>query len=860
MGFKIVKQTTTEVEDRDPNLYVRRAEDSLRKRHYSEALTEMDKAINFAPQNKKNGYLFEKIKIYEAIGKDSTSIGFIKKHIGTFYHYLSLSDFYRVLAAFQKNVAHNGNELVGVLQANRIPAVLALTYQNSSDTSRSYFIHCAEYYMNNRQFIYALECLTVIVSKYGEDVDSVLSKARILRAQGKFNEALTEYTNAANFPKATVMVYQEIIHLLRQLGRSDAIRWAEAGLKRFTNHRDLLHLKAELLHLEGNYDACLETVEIILEYHPTDEKAIYYKGLAFDQKGKFFRANRYLRKANKLSGKYLIPKNNLRERFIFRVKFFVFSLIVLAVLFVGGQYVLFKTGMIKPFIYNSNINLPSEKIFVKQTVELDKSISYFPVYSKKPNVRVVIDDPKILKLNLNGDLEGLKEGTSKIKLVWDKKVLESIKIQIVEPKVVQLKASLMQGQLEVGEFTTLSTGMKMDYEKAEKPKLEYSSNNPSVAVVDKKGRVEAIGIGWADITVSVGQIRDTKKILIKPNVNVTLQSKDISLEIGNKLALKPTVTTTPPNEAITLIYSTNDSAVATVDPSGEIEAVGYGKTVIKISSSGRVKESVNVLVKPKKVINLRAEFDQETMKLHLMWDYDAPENERISFEVEGTKDGEAIELSAGTLLEANVNDVEYNSRFQFTVNAIVNGIKSDSKTLVYRVPREAIDKTPAQNTEVVNDEGPEDEKKNNLEEEKRKAEEKKQVEQLAKITNLLKTLVGYWKRSDDVIYHQPTDDNYRWMKGISNEEGTYFRLDLQEVSYQAGYVDLSPRDIKVKSNTIFNHELAVTDIFELTFINKNRIRLVVGDIPDRYDDYREQEVFTYEFIRVDISEVPKEFQ
>ena len=45
-----------------PNLYVQRAEDFLKKRKYTDALHAMDKAIEYSPHNKKNKYIFEKIK------------------------------------------------------------------------------------------------------------------------------------------------------------------------------------------------------------------------------------------------------------------------------------------------------------------------------------------------------------------------------------------------------------------------------------------------------------------------------------------------------------------------------------------------------------------------------------------------------------------------------------------------------------------------------------------------------------------------------------------------------------------------------------------------------------------------------
>ena len=59
---------------------------------------------------------------------------------------------------------------------------------------------------------------------------------------------------------------------------------------------------------------------------------------------------------------------------------------------------------------------------------------------------------------------------------------------------------------------------------------------------------------------------------------------------------------------------------------------------------------------------------------------------------------------------------------------------------------------------------------------------------------------------------------------------------------------------------MYNYERNASSKFELTFVNDDYIVLVLGDILDEYDDYRDPDVFTFEFERVDVSEVPEEFR
>ncbi|MEH7009213.1 Ig-like domain-containing protein [Neobacillus niacini] len=740
MAFKIVSQTVTEVEDRDPNLYVRRAEDSLKQRQYTQALNEMEKAISYAPHNKKNSYIFEKIKIYEAIGRDSTSVDFIKKHINALYYYLSLADFYRVVAVLQKNTNDTGR----ILKTHHIPSVLSETYRSAANTSRNYFVNSAESYRRKGQFALALECLSVIDDKYGENVDSCLLKAQIIQSQGKLRDALSYYKRAANLSGATVDVYLDTVKLLLQLRQSgEAKRWIETGLKKFNHHSELLHFKADLLFKEGNYEDCIATCDTILANNHSDAKAIYLKGLAYDQKGNYFSSNWLLKKAKRLNSNLVLPQNNARERMIFRTKFLVISLAVLLVLLVGGQYILFKTGVAKPWIQSSNVGIPEGKIFVGQTLEIDSEVLYFPFYAEEPEARVVVSHPELVKIESSGNLIGLKEGKTSLKLVWGNRVLASQTIQINEPKVMELVAKLSETQLAVGDSTKLSTSIKMDYDQAKVPDITFTSSNPSVALVDKAGGIRAFGIGKATITASAGGVSETNDVLVVPKVNeIVLDENPISLQIGEKHTLKASVVTTPPGQPITLDYSTDDFQVATVNSSGEIEAVGFGETYITVSTLSGVKNRVLVSIKPKKVSNLRAEFSESTMSIRVEWDYDAPTDQEVSFDFDVSKDGVAKDFQSLEKKIEDIYNVSFGSNYKIWVTAVIEGVKSETETVEVNVTK-AVKPPASSSTSPTDGSG-------NAEADALKS----------KRISTMNGLIGYWKRTDEVATNSSHDDRY----------------------------------------------------------------------------------------------------
>lgn len=147
----------------------------------------------------------------------------------------------------------------------------------------------------------------------------------------------------------------------------------------------------------------------------------------------------------------------------------------------------------------------------------------------------------------------------------------------------------------------------------------------------------------------------------------------------------------------------------------------------------------------------------------------------------------------------------------------------------------------------------------------REAHEKAKAEQLKKDNmynaqkDALKKLVGYWKRFDNKHNPLPYWGNYKWME-IKDVSDTYFRIDLQQVSYQEDYVDIYVKDAILGPNTIYNYKRGTGSTrFVITLLSKDKVRLEVGDLLDEYDGYGDV-IYTWEFVRVNQSEVPEEFR
>jgi hypothetical protein len=116
---------------------------------------------------------------------------------------------------------------------------------------------------------------------------------------------------------------------------------------------------------------------------------------------------------------------------------------------------------------------------------------------------------------------------------------------------------------------------------ADNVQLVWSSSNESVATV-KDGVVSFVGVGTAVITVSSGTISKTI------HVEGTIRSLNVIVPEGTEIYVGAeftlTVTPDPVDAQVSVVWSSDNEAVATVSPAGEVTVVGNGTANITATS------------------------------------------------------------------------------------------------------------------------------------------------------------------------------------------------------------------------------------------------------------------------------------
>ena len=190
---------------------------------------------------------------------------------------------------------------------------------------------------------------------------------------------------------------------------------------------------------------------------------------------------------------------------------------------------------------------------------------------------------------------------------WDMVILESgiigyiYQTYVTETAPVQIeeiKVTIDNNVIQKGEKSKLKVTILP--EEASNHKLVYSSSNTNVATVDSNGNVQGLSSGKATITVKAQENDVKAQIDIEVYSKVTgiiLDYEQIYMSIDNTFSLNAKVEPDDANEK-TILYSSGDTKIASVDQSGTITANGAGETTITLVSkeNSTIKRDCKVIV------------------------------------------------------------------------------------------------------------------------------------------------------------------------------------------------------------------------------------------------------------------------
>ena len=208
---------------------------------------------------------------------------------------------------------------------------------------------------------------------------------------------------------------------------------------------------------------------------------------------------------------------------------------------------------------------------VEVSVENYKGLVYW--YSEDEEIVTVKD----------GVVKALKEGTTRIYVITQDNEYIYMNVSVEEQKSILVSdITLSDEVVKIGMYRTHQLDVTIKPEDATNKKIQWSSSNSKVAMVDDNGLITGLSSGKAIISArsSNGLVKNCEVFVERKEViSITLNYTLYNLKLGETVDLD--VTFDPVDASIRdILWQTKDSYVATVDASGVVTAKDYGKTVI----------------------------------------------------------------------------------------------------------------------------------------------------------------------------------------------------------------------------------------------------------------------------------------
>ncbi|MDE6273253.1 MAG: Ig-like domain-containing protein, partial [Muribaculaceae bacterium] len=234
---------------------------------------------------------------------------------------------------------------------------------------------------------------------------------------------------------------------------------------------------------------------------------------------------------------------------------------------------------------------PSAKVYVGDILPVLSNI--YPEYKGK-NITYTSSNTKVVDV-IDGKFVAVGAGTATLYAKCDN-LSDNVTVTVLTREVTGISLDKIMTTLAVGESTSLIATVRPS--NATDKTIKWTTSNVSVATVSTDGTVIAHSKGTATITATCGNFsaKCTVNVISGRVENVILNKTEASIIIGGNLTL--TATLHPDNVTDkTIIWTSSDPTIATVDSNGIVTAHSLGTAIIT-ATCDNVSATCTVTVTP----------------------------------------------------------------------------------------------------------------------------------------------------------------------------------------------------------------------------------------------------------------------
>ena len=233
-----------------------------------------------------------------------------------------------------------------------------------------------------------------------------------------------------------------------------------------------------------------------------------------------------------------------------------------------------------------SLSQPSAEMEIGETLALKATV--LPSNAKAKDVFWASSKNAVATVSENGIVNAIAEGKTTITASAGGKAA-TCQITVVDNKIAVESIVLDKEELNLEEGQTETLTATISPKDATDNTIVWMSSSESVAEV-KDGIVSAISEGTTTITASAGKQSATCVVYVSkktiPVESITLDKENVTLEKEETLTLKATIN--PENATDkTIVWSSSNSAIVSVEQTGIIKAVSGGTAVIEASCGGK---------------------------------------------------------------------------------------------------------------------------------------------------------------------------------------------------------------------------------------------------------------------------------
>ena len=258
----------------------------------------------------------------------------------------------------------------------------------------------------------------------------------------------------------------------------------------------------------------------------------------------------------------------------------------------------------------TGIALNKTSLSLRETETTQLTATVTPEDAEDRSVTWSSSDNSIATVNAEGVVTAIKEGTATITATTNDgsnlKATCTVKVSIMP--VASITLNITEKTLEEGETINLTASVLPA--NASNKSLAWTSSDENIATVDANGLVTAVKEGTATITAKAtdgSNVSAKCTIKVKAPVvlveGITLNATEQTLTVGETFAL--TASVLPENATNkSLVWTSSDENVATVDANGLVTAVKEGTATITAKANDGSNVSAKCTIKVKAAVVL----------------------------------------------------------------------------------------------------------------------------------------------------------------------------------------------------------------------------------------------------------------